>query len=143
MPQEKDVFIVDVIWKKSFFRFRDVSMDVFQVENKTNNIMINFDSEYFNMGKVKWRDKSSYEITVTNNYNSPISIKAPTASCSCTTAYLKINPIPPKGTSSLVVTFDSSKVGLGSHTKKVTLSWIAPDKKANSKSLNYSVDVTK
>lgn len=105
--------------------------------------MINFNSEYFNMGKVKWKDKSSYEIIVYNDYSSSINIKAPTASCSCTTAYLKINPIPAKGQSTLVVNFDSSKVGLGSHTKKVTLSWIGSDKKNYTKSLNYSVDVTR
>lgn len=85
--------------------------------------MLKFSTTEIDGGSLKFGTKGEYTLEVENPGNTEIAVNALQASCSCTQASLRDNPIPPMSSTVMTITLDSRKVGIGTSTKTVKVSW--------------------
>src|ERR1044072_5082130 len=83
-----------------------ISLSAFRVKPGTGPVMTVDDAKH-NFGFIHQGDIVSHEFTFTNTGDSPLIISECEVACECTTVDFPKEPIPPKGTGKIKVTFDS------------------------------------
>ncbi len=81
---------------------------------------IEFEKSVHNFGDIKRGDPASVEFTFTNTGNEPLIIQAAEGSCGCTVADYPKLPIQPGSKYSILVNYDSKRIGPINRSVKVT-----------------------
>lgn len=76
-----------------------------------NRAVVAFDKTSFDFGELNVGDGASAVFKVTNKGNAPLVIENVTASCGCTVARWAHEPVMPKDTASIIVTYNTNIVG--------------------------------
>ena len=76
-----------------------------------NYAVVAFDKTSFDFGELNVGDEASAIFKVTNDGNAPLVIENVTASCGCTVARWAQEPVMPKDTANIIVTYNTNIVG--------------------------------
>ena len=82
--------------------------------------MLKFNTTKIDGGTVKYGEKVSFPIEVTNDSNREIVLNVQSTTCSCTTGSVSPNPIPPNTKAILTINFNSTKTNPGRDMLKQT-----------------------
>lgn len=85
--------------------------------------MLTFNTTKINFGDIKYGERPSYTIEVSNNSDREIVLVSQTSCSSCTKANTSPNPIKAGTKSNLNIALDTTRSGEGDITKTVRLNW--------------------
>ncbi|MFH1113284.1 MAG: DUF1573 domain-containing protein [Pseudomonadota bacterium] len=80
---------------------------------------VGFDAESYDYGRVLSGDTVTKEFTLTNTGDETLTIEKLTSSCGCTKAVKGSREVPPKGTTKIVVAFDTAGLRPGRKSQSV------------------------
>lgn len=98
---------------------------VAQVEVSTDGPQITIDKDVHDYGTIEQGANGECTFTVTNTGNAPLIISLCKGSCGCTVPSCPKEPIPPGGTATITVKYDTNRVG--PINKSVTITSNAAD----------------
>jgi hypothetical protein len=88
-----------------------------------------WNTKTLDLGKIKYRDKTNAEFTLSNTGNEPLLITYAKASCGCTNLKYSKEPILPGKSTKLTVTYNGS--GNGNFRKSITVQTNADKSRTN------------
>lgn len=86
---------------------------------------VNFEKTTHDFGTIPYNGDGNTEFKFTNNGKAPLILSNCQSSCGCTVPEWPKDPIPPKGTGSIKVKYNTTRVG--PFTKTITVTSNAPD----------------